>query len=56
MFKKLLGTACIILAASSVQAQSFQSTDDAIEYRQSAFTVCSAYEYFTSCYAWSSTV
>lgn len=41
--KKLLGTACMILAASSVQAQSFQSTEDAIEYRQSAFTVLAAH-------------
>ncbi|NOL51135.1 c-type cytochrome [Pelistega suis] len=41
--KKILGAACMVLAASSVQAQSFQSTDDAIAYRQGAFQVLAAH-------------
>ncbi|MDY3331212.1 MAG: cytochrome c [Pelistega sp.] len=41
--KKLLAMACMALAATSVQAQTFQSADDAILYRQSAFQVLSAH-------------
>lgn len=43
MVKKILGATCMVLAASAVQAQSFQSTDDAIAYRQGAFQVLSAH-------------
>lgn len=43
MLKKLLGVSCLVLATSAVQAQSFQSVDDAIAYRQGAFQVLSAH-------------